>query len=293
MDYQPANMARLAELVGKHSPSEGINRTCVENVGTFKSSAPMARILDVEPPAIVIVVSGRKQCYLDNDVYEYGPGTVTIGFYPIPMVMEITEASSEKPYLLAAVLLDLRKMADMQLRLERHDVSADRTAIPEPSVFFATHLTDRILDPFIRLFEALSDPGDSAILVGPIVDEIYYRLLRGPLGGELRSLVEHNGKILRISKAVDYIHANLDESVSVAKLADMVNMSRSVFFQNFREIMRLSPLQYSKSVKLLEARRLIKEGNRVNEACYSVGYNNLAQFSREYKRQFGFVPSAT
>ena len=39
--------------------------------------------------------------------------------------------------------------------------------------------------------------------------------------------------------------------------------------------------------------KLIKEGKRVGEASYLVGYNNLAQFSREYKRQFGFAPSAT
>jgi AraC-like DNA-binding protein len=52
-------------------------------------------------------------------------------------------------------------------------------------------------------------------------------------------------------------------------------------------------LQYAKSVKLFEAQRLIKEGKRINEAGYLVGYNNLGQFSREYKRHFGFVPSAT
>jgi AraC-like DNA-binding protein len=37
---------------------------------------------------------------------------------------------------------------------------------------------------------------------------------------------------------------------------------------------------------------LIKEGKKANEASYLVGYNSPAQFSREYKRQFGFVPSA-
>lgn len=57
--------------------------------------------------------------------------------------------------------------------------------------------------------------------------------------------------------------------------------------------MKVSPLQYAKSVKLLEAQKLLKEGKRVGEASDLVGYNKLAQFSREYKRYFGILRSAT
>ena len=57
--------------------------------------------------------------------------------------------------------------------------------------------------------------------------------------------------------------------------------------------MHMSPLQYAKSVKLFEAQKLIKAGKNASEAGYMVGYNSPAQFSREYKRHFGFVPSAT
>jgi AraC-like DNA-binding protein len=58
-------------------------------------------------------------------------------------------------------------------------------------------------------------------------------------------------------------------------------------------VMHISPLQYAKSVKLGKAHTLIKEGKKANEAGYLVGYNCPAQFSREYKRHFGFAPSAT
>ena len=57
--------------------------------------------------------------------------------------------------------------------------------------------------------------------------------------------------------------------------------------------MQVSPLQYAKSVMLHEVQRLIKEGKKVIEASFLVGYNNLTQFSREYKRHFGFTLSAT
>jgi AraC-like DNA-binding protein len=38
---------------------------------------------------------------------------------------------------------------------------------------------------------------------------------------------------------------------------------------------------------------LIKEGKKANEAGNLVGYNSPAQFSREYKRRFGYAPSLT
>jgi AraC-like DNA-binding protein len=76
-------------------------------------------------------------------------------------------------------------------------------------------------------------------------------------------------------------------------LAELVHMSRSAFFDNFKDVMHASPLQYAKAVKLHKAQVLIQQGTKANEAAYLVGYNSPAQFSREYKRHFGFVPSAT
>jgi AraC-like DNA-binding protein len=70
-------------------------------------------------------------------------------------------------------------------------------------------------------------------------------------------------------------------------------MSRPTFYENFRAVMHISPLQYAKAVKLQRAQVLIQEGKRANEAGYLVGYNSPAQFSREYKRYFGYAPSAT
>lgn len=53
----------------------------------------------------------------------------------------------------------------------------------------------------------------------------------------------------------------------------------------------LSPLQYQKSLRLNEARRLMMVENLdAASAAFEVGYENPAQFSREYKRTFGSPP---
>jgi AraC-like DNA-binding protein len=99
--------------------------------------------------------------------------------------------------------------------------------------------------------------------------------------------------VQQISRAVDHIHTHLDWVVSVDELADMVNMSKSGFRQTFKEAMHMPPLQYAKAIQLNRAQTLTREGKNASEAGYLVGYNIPAQFSREYKRHFGYAPSAT
>lgn len=150
-----------------------------------------------------------------------------------------------------------------------------------------------LLPPFIRLFESFSDPIEAAFWGESIVDEIHFRLLSIERVGELRYLLQQRGEIQRISKAVEYFHHNLDKPVSEEGLVEMVHMGQTSFYENFRNVMHVSPMQYAKSVKLHKAQTLIKEGKKVNEAGYLVGYNSPTQFSREYKRHFGFAPSVT
>ena len=70
-------------------------------------------------------------------------------------------------------------------------------------------------------------------------------------------------------------------------------MSVSGFHHHFKEITQLSPLQYQKSLRLMEARRLIQANDsQISQIAMQVGYESPSQFSREYKRLFGISPSA-
>jgi AraC-like DNA-binding protein len=280
-------------LVARHAPQEGLNTFGLENCGTYKASTGNERKPVVDVAAIWVIAQGRKVCYAGEATYEYSAGNVVVLLYPMAVASAVVEASPESPFLVAGVAVDMARMADMALRIDRIDGAAARPAAVDPSSIFSLALDDSLLEPFIRLLQALDDPRDAAILGQSVIDEIYYRLLTGRRGGELRYLLQQRGEIQRISKAVEYIHANLDKPVSVEDLADMVYMSRTSFYENFRGVMQVSPLQYAKSVKLQRAQALIQEGKNAGEAGHLVGYNSPAQFSREYKRHFGYAPSAT
>jgi AraC-like DNA-binding protein len=234
--------------------------------------------------AIWIIARGKKTCYAGDQKNDYSPGNVAVLFYPMSVEYEIVRASLEVPYLVAGDAIDLDRMADVLLRIDRIDGAVTKPVCADPSGIFSIPLDDNLLDPFIRLFESLSDSTDAAFLGELIVDEIYFRLLCDESGDGLQFILPQRGEIQRISKAVEYIYQNLDKPVSVEGLAEMVHMGQTSFYENFRRVMDVSPLQYDKSVKLHKAQSLIKEGKKANEAGYLVGYNSPAQFSREYKR---------
>jgi AraC-like DNA-binding protein len=293
LNYQIEQFERFVSLLESHSPNEGFNLTDIKSLATFKSSTTQERIPVIEIPGIVIVGQGKKICHVGDLTNTYSPGHVLVGFYPIPVKMEIVEASPGAPYLLAGLQMDMGRMADVLLRLDKADNNVTKMKSPDRSSMYSLPLNDRLLDPFIRLLEALDNPIDAAMLGDSIIDEIYFRLLSDERGSELRFLLQQRGDIQRISTVVDHIHKNLDKPVSVQELAGMVHLSRTAFYEKFKEVMHMSPLQYAKSVKLHEAQKLIKEGKRANEACYMIGYSSPTQFSSEYKRHFGYSPSAT
>ena len=69
-------------------------------------------------------------------------------------------------------------------------------------------------------------------------------------------------------------------------------MSVSGFHHHFKAVTAMSPLQFQKRTRLQEARRLmLGEGLDAGSAGHRVGYGDVSQFTREYKRLFGAPPA--
>jgi AraC-like DNA-binding protein len=91
--------------------------------------------------------------------------------------------------------------------------------------------------------------------------------------------------------AVEQMRKNFDQSFRMEDLAQELGMSVSSFYQHFKSVTAMTPLQYQKRVRLQEARRLmLGEDLDATSAAYQVGYNDAAYFSRDYKSLFGKPP---
>lgn len=287
----PLTLAELVERVDRYTPTDGITRTPLEDFALFRTSVDLPRTPELEAPALVLLLQGTKVCHYGETTATYTGPQIIVGLLASPVETEFVGASPETPFLAVGIELDTSRLAELIVRLDDIEPRPPTVEDREASAKFSAPLSNNLLAPFLRLMGMLDRPTDLAILGPAGIDEIYYRLVTGHRGDQVRDLLQQNGKVKRIARAVHHIHEHLNEPVIVDQLAEHVHMSRTAFFSTFREVMGSSPLQYVKTIKLLEAQRLIHEGHRVSEAGYAVGYTNLGQFSREYKRQFGHPPS--
>lgn len=95
-----------------------------------------------------------------------------------------------------------------------------------------------------------------------------------------------------IWKLNDIIQANLhNPEFSMEDMADALKMSRSSFYRKIKGVLDLSPNEYLRLECLKQAAQLLKEGkSRVNEICYTVGFNSPSYFSKCFLKQFGVLP---
>ena len=95
-----------------------------------------------------------------------------------------------------------------------------------------------------------------------------------------------------VRKLDEIIQNNLDNpDFSMEDIADMLNMSRSSFYRKIKGVLNLTPNDYLRLERLKKAAQLLKEGERrINEICYTVGFNSPSYFTKCFLKQFGVLP---
>lgn len=293
MNENQAKLSILGDLIAKYTQQNGLNNTLIGELLIFRETRPHDRIPYMYEPGLIIAAQGTKDIYLDGNRYTYSAGNFLAVFVPMAVECALEKVSEDKPLLGLAIRLDRHRFAKLLLKMDAVAQIPQKPVVSNSSGIILATLNPTLLDASIRLLKSLDDPIEAAVLGEPIIDEIYYRLLSDEQGGALKISLRQQGLIQQISKAVEHLHENLDQPISVDELANLVSMSSSGFHKKFKEVMHLSPLQYAKLVRLNKARTYIMEGRNISETAYMVGYNSPAQFSREYKRQFGIAPSET
>jgi AraC-like DNA-binding protein len=211
----------------------------------------------------------------------------------LPVIGQVVEATPEQPYLAIKMILRPQEITDLVLQMGQHDdVPLDESTCALLSCGLqVAHMDAGLLDSIGRLVALLDAPEDIAVL-GPLVRrEILYRVLMGELGPRMRKFALADHQASRVSKVIALLKDRFSEPLRVRDLADAVNMSESALFRSFKEVTRMSPVQFQKRLRLYEARRLmLAEGLEAATASFRVGYESPSHFSREYSRLFGASP---
>jgi AraC-like DNA-binding protein len=238
-------------------------------------------------PALCVVVQGTKWTTFGDRRYDYPAGRALVVSVEMPAFSRVVEASPAEPFLAIVIQFDLAVMRDVMERLEAPPELEDNLG----RGVFVTDFDGPLADCVLRMVRLLDTPQAIPILAPMIMREICYWLLTGPHGGEVAKVVLANSHAQRVVTAIHTLRDQFAETIRIEDLAAVAQMSPSAFHRQFKALTSMTPLQYQKQLRLLEARHLMVTGDANAEvAAYQVGYESASQFSREYARMFGAPP---
>jgi len=268
-----------------HVDRNGVAATPVEGLVILREMAPTMLQYAVSKPMVALVLQGGKRVSMESRSFDFGAGESLLITTDVPTVSQITKASTILPYYSLVLELDPAIVADLVGQIGPAPFEADQPVRVDPTEV-------EIADAALRLLRLFDRPSTLAVLGQQLRRELHYWLLSGRHGGAIRALGVTDSHAQRIARAVALLRTHYAEPVRIEALAEAAGMSLSAFHVHFRNITSLTPLQFQKQLRLIEARRrMLALGTAISDAAYGVGYESVPQFTREYGRMFGQPPA--
>jgi AraC-like DNA-binding protein len=278
----------LRELLERHVRPDGT--TAIEGVRICRSDGTVAPQSSMSGTILAIIAQGRKRLALGDRVHDYGAGQYLVASVDLPVTGHVLDAEPDRPELGFGMTLESAVIAELLLRAGPGDLPPS-PGIVRPGIV-VSDAPEELLDVVVRLLRLLDRPRDRKVLVPLAKREILWWLMTGDQGDAVRQLGLADSSLTHIRRAVWWIRENYTRPFRVEEVAQLSGMSVSAFYRNFQAVTAMTPIQFQKHIRLQAARLLL--ANRPNDITgvgHRVGYDSPAQFSREYRRQFGVPPS--
>jgi transcriptional regulator GlxA family with amidase domain len=99
-----------------------------------------------------------------------------------------------------------------------------------------------------------------------------------------------------VKRAIDYMHANLGEDLTLADVIAQARVPGRTLLKHFREFKGVSPMRYLRNARfdhVREALTCAKADESVGDIASRCGFSHMGRFSVEYRLRFGETPSMT
>lgn len=264
---------------------DGLLLADVAGIGFACARTPTPYVHALYRPLLCLVLQGAKDVTSGMDTWSFKAGETLIVGTDLAVAGRVRQASPAEPYLAIALEIDVGLLKDLM---------GEMAAVPQqqPAARVAVAQTQAAVQECVaRLVRLIETPEALAVLRPSILRELHYWLLCGPHGPMLRNLSLPDSHAARVSRAVALLRAEFARPLPVEQLAEVAGMSVSSFHAHFKALTSLSPLQFQKRLRLVEARRRLHgEGLAIAEAAFDVGYESVSHFTRDYARLFGAPP---
>jgi AraC-like DNA-binding protein len=99
-------------------------------------------------------------------------------------------------------------------------------------------------------------------------------------------------KPVSVIRAIRFIEDHLSSAISLNCIAGSANLSKYHFCRIFKKYTGMNPVQYVRYARMEKAKILLKKNNMtISMVASDVGYHDLSNFDRQFKRHTGMTPN--
>ncbi len=278
----------IEHFADQNALQDGVFDTKLPGVSIVRRTKAGGEQYEIQRPLLCLVVQGAKEILVAGKARTVCAGTSWVINGDKPTVTRIVSASPDEPYLAFAMNLNPAIISEMVVSAGSHFSQSDKS-----TNFYKNENSTKgeVEDTARRMIHLHKHDGSISVLAPSLIQEMHHWLIMGEHGPNIRPLGFREGHRFRIQRAVDTVRAEFRSTLTVGKLAEIAGMSQSTFHHHFKEQTSLTPIQFQKQIRLIEARHIMAtKGASVSEAAFNVGFESVSQFSRDYRRLFGLPP---
>ncbi|MDX2111630.1 MAG: AraC family transcriptional regulator [Verrucomicrobiota bacterium] len=143
------------------------------------------------------------------------------------------------------------------------------------------------------LFEQILEEGEQGGSETPAIVAALHHVLLLKIGASETTSMPHSDSARLYHAALDIIDREFTQIVTQQEIADRIGVTPEYLCRLFKRQQSISPYQLLLRRKLNHAERLLRNGPwNVQAAAGAVGFSDPLHFSRMFKRQLGYTPSA-
>lgn len=96
-----------------------------------------------------------------------------------------------------------------------------------------------------------------------------------------------------IERAIRYFNENYKKEINIEEYARSLHISPCWFNRRFKQITKVTPLQYLISIRLANAKMLLETRDyNITETAYATGFSDPLYFSKLFTKHIGMSPTA-
>ncbi len=288
----PVNLSDCSKLESKLEHRRTFNLpNCELNIfETFHKSENV--ILSYNGGLVVSsMMRGKKVMSIDNQsVFDFLPGQSVILPEDVTMIVGFPEADENHPVQCVTLTMDW-DIINKNLEFINERYSNPQTPFEWKLDFSYQHF-DNSMDLATSLNKLVNLSMEEGFAKEAIADlSLKILLLRliqtqNRLSLNIQPMYDN-----RIQPAINYVYKHLNEKITVEKMARECCLSQSSFYQHFKNILGITPLEFVLRTRIDHAKKILSDNSvSVAEACYASGFNNLNHFIKIFKRLEGLSP---